>query len=64
MPVIVLSTSDNQKGADRAKKIGANLYVTKPQSYSDFKELMMRILKIDWKQKRVDNHIFYVNVNV
>ncbi len=43
-PVIVLSTSSEQKTIDEAYKNGANGYFTKPASYEDFVE-KVKILK-------------------
>jgi DNA-binding response OmpR family regulator len=44
VPVIILSTSSNQKMIDEAYKNGANGYITKPSSYDDLVE-MVQILK-------------------
>jgi DNA-binding response OmpR family regulator len=44
IPVIVLSTSSDQKTIDKAYKNGANGYFVKPASYEEFVE-KIKILK-------------------
>jgi DNA-binding response OmpR family regulator len=44
VPVIILSTSSNQKTIDEAYKNGVNGYITKPSSYDDLVE-KVQILK-------------------
>ena len=49
VPVIIYSTSSSKKDIDDAFDLGATLYVTKPNSFSELKKIMSGILSLDWK---------------
>lgn len=40
LPVLVLSTNDDQATIDRAYDLGANAYLTKPDNYDDYLTLV------------------------
>lgn len=52
LPIIVLTTTDNEEEIDKCYSLGANLYLTKPIIFSDFAEainklgLMLKIIKV------------------
>lgn len=43
IPVVILSTSSDEKNVSKAYRLGANSYLTKPGSYAKMKELVSRI---------------------
>lgn len=50
IPVIMLSTSSNEDVINKARRMGATLYVCKPNSYGKFRSILTTLLEIDWKQ--------------
>jgi CheY-like chemotaxis protein len=50
IPVIIYSTSSRKKDIDDTYELGANLYLTKPNSYTELKKNLKSILEIDWSQ--------------
>ncbi|MBF0694221.1 MAG: response regulator [Flavobacterium sp.] len=51
IPVIIYSTSSSKKDIDDTYSLGANLYITKPNSFSELRNTVREILSIDWKQR-------------
>ncbi|MBS1618965.1 MAG: response regulator [Bacteroidetes bacterium] len=49
VPVVIFSTSDDEKTINRSRELGANLYVPKPTSYKAIKNVLRHSLGIDWK---------------
>lgn len=47
-PVIVFSTSDDEKAINTARQLGANLYIPKPSSFSSLKKVIKYCLSINW----------------
>ena len=47
IPIVIFSTSQNEKVIEDCKKLGANLYLPKPNSYTDFKRIMSSLLSMD-----------------
>lgn len=43
IPIIVLTTTDNEEEIERCYALGANLYLTKPIIFSDFAEAMKKL---------------------
>lgn len=50
IPIVIFSTSSNADVVDRTFRQGANLYVTKPASYSLLKKTLAFVLSIDRDQ--------------
>lgn len=50
LPVIIYSTSSSKKDIDETFELGANLYLTKPNSFAELKNTVKRILGIDWSK--------------
>ena len=48
LPVIIFSTSDDEKAINSTRQMGANLYITKPSSFSSLKKAIQYSLSIDW----------------
>lgn len=47
IPIVIFSTSQNEKVIEDCKKLGANLYLPKPNSYTDLKRIMSSLLSMD-----------------
>lgn len=50
LPVIVYSSLNDLTSVEYCYREGSNLYVIKPNSISDLKAVLERILSIDWKK--------------
>lgn len=48
LPVIILSTDNDEKVIRDAFKRGANFYISKPNSFQALKKELQKILSIDW----------------
>lgn len=48
VPVIVFSTSSDEVSIQQSRALGANLYITKPDSYDVLKKVLEDVLAIDW----------------
>lgn len=51
-PVIILSTCNCTATIEKAKKLGANFYAIKPNSFSGLNTLINEIIQIDWSTNR------------
>jgi CheY-like chemotaxis protein len=52
VPVIIYSTSSSKKDIEDTFAMGANLYITKPNSFSDLKNTIGSVINIDWPMHR------------
>ena len=50
IPIIMYSTSANRRDIDDCYKLGANLYIIKPNNFSGLTTLMNNLMALDWKQ--------------
>lgn len=50
LPIIVYSSLNDLNSVEYCYREGSNLYVIKPNSISDLKSILERILTIDWKR--------------
>lgn len=48
IPVIIYSTSSNLKDIESAYYEGADLYVTKPNTFNELKRIANKVFSIDW----------------
>ncbi len=48
LPVIVYSTSDNPDIIKKSMDLGANLYAVKPTTFSGLKQLIEKVIAMDW----------------
>ncbi len=46
--IVVLSTSSDKEQANEVYKMGADLYLQKPNSFSAFKNTLSKCLQMDW----------------
>ena len=52
IPVIICSTSSARRDVDETFEMGADLYITKPNSFSALKSTIKNILDMDWSAKQ------------
>ncbi len=52
IPVVIFSTSGDPRNIERARTLGANFYITKPDSYQELEKLIDFTLNIDWSSFR------------
>lgn len=50
LPIIVYSSLSDLENTEYCYREGSNLYVIKPNSIGDLKDILERILSIDWKK--------------
>ncbi|HEY0047074.1 MAG TPA: response regulator, partial [Flavobacterium sp.] len=48
IPVIIYSTSSSKKDIDDTYELGANLYITKPNSFTELRKAVRKIMALDW----------------
>lgn len=49
IPVVIYSTSSDKKDIDETFKKGANLFISKPNTFSEIKNMAKKVLQINWK---------------
>jgi CheY-like chemotaxis protein len=49
IPVLIFTTSSNADNIEVARRKGANMYITKPNSFQDIVQIIRYCLSIDWK---------------
>ncbi len=54
IPVVILSTSSDEKAIEKAKSLGADLYIVKPTNYTKLKEFLSECFSMDWLNFRKD----------
>jgi CheY-like chemotaxis protein len=55
VPVVIFSTSDDDRAINATRQLGASLYVTKPNSFSAFKNIINHTLSLDWALFKTDD---------
>lgn len=50
LPVIIYSTSSSKKDIEDTFEMGANLYITKPNSFTELKKTIREIIGFDWDE--------------
>ena len=50
IPVIIYSTSSSKKDIDDTYELGANLYITKPNSFTELRKAVRKIMALDWSR--------------
>ncbi|HEY0045782.1 MAG TPA: response regulator [Flavobacterium sp.] len=53
IPIVVLSTASSPAIVEKCRKLGASLYVVKPNSAADLKKIIMDVVQIDWHKRVV-----------
>lgn len=54
VPVVILSTSSDEAAIEKAKNLGADLYIVKPTNYGKLKEFLSECFSMDWLNFRKD----------
>jgi CheY-like chemotaxis protein len=54
VPIIILSTSSDEDAIEKARQLGADLYIVKPSNYGKLKAFLQECLAIDWLNFRKD----------
>jgi CheY-like chemotaxis protein len=49
IPVLIFSTSSSDDNIEAARRLGANMYITKPNSFKEIVKIIRHCLTIDWK---------------
>ena len=49
IPVLIFTTSSNAQYIDTARRLGANMYITKPNSFKDIVKIIRYCMTINWK---------------
>ena len=49
IPVLIFTTSSSIENIEAARRLGANMYITKPNSFNDIVQIIRDCLSIDWK---------------
>ena len=63
LPVIIFTTSSDSGAIERARELGANLFITKPSEFLLFKQAINYVLSLDWKTFRaIGNEFIYQGV--
>ncbi len=61
LPVIMYSTSKDQRSVETSKELGANLYAVKPTSFSAIQLIIKEVIAIDWNADGVTPKHFVMN---
>ena len=61
LPVIIFSTSNDEEAIGLTRRLGANMYITKPESYDSMRNLLRHILQIDWSTHKVTDADYVYN---
>ena len=48
LPIIIFSTTNDEKAINTTRELGANLYIPKPSSFSSLKKAIKHSLSINW----------------
>ena len=59
IPIVVFSTSLDEQIIKTCKGLGANLYLTKPDSYPVMKKMINDVLSINWKKRDLTSNFEY-----
>lgn len=59
LPVIIFSTSGDDQAVAETKKLGATLYIRKPEDYGQLKKILKNVLTIDWSTFKPNGHYVY-----
>jgi CheY-like chemotaxis protein len=57
IPVILLTTSSSQPDVERCYRMGANSFITKPQSFSGLVELVSEVSRYWFETVRLPGHV-------
>ncbi len=60
IPVVIFSTSNDKNNILRTRELGANFYITKPNSFAKFQKSIEHTLSINWEifKPSLENYIY------
>ena len=61
VPVIIYSTSADDKDITLSQHLGANYYAVKPYDFNDLKKMIARVIQINWEIQKPDFNNFLFN---
>jgi len=62
LPIVIFSTSSDEKNIAKSRELGANFYITKPTDFSLFKKTIQHTLSINWDTFKPNKENFvYLN---
>lgn len=61
LPIIMYSTSESDYDILNSKNLGANLYIKKPSDFTTLKEVLSKVLNIDWSKNTNDEREFFLS---
>lgn len=56
LPVVIISTSNDIHSINKAKESGATLYICKPNSYAQLKNILSELLSFNWSDYLNSKH--------
>lgn len=60
-PVVIFTTSSLRQDIDSMYEFGANRYVSKPSSFNKLKEVIRKVLHIDWSKQTLGRENFVLS---
>lgn len=63
IPVIIFSTSDDEKAINKTRQMGACLYIPKPSSFNSLKMAIQHALSINWGTFKPSTENFVYRAN-
>jgi len=63
IPVVIFSTSSDDSAIKKTKELGANMYITKPSSYTEFKKVLNSVLSLNWEKNLPSDNEFVLTIN-
>lgn len=63
LPVVIVSTSDDEETIDRCRALGATLYIPKPTDYIELKRSVKHVLDMDWSLFKPNSDSFVYRNN-
>jgi CheY-like chemotaxis protein len=62
LPVVILSTSNDEHTIEKCRSKGADMYIPKANDFTDLKRSIDHALQIDWANADRGDHQFYYSV--
>lgn len=63
LPVVIISTSDDEETINRCLALGATLYMSKPTNYTELKQQVNHLLNTDWDSFKPNSGSFVYRNN-
>lgn len=63
VPVVIFTTSDHETAIETTRRLGANLYIPKPLSFTSLKGVIKHVLSINWSTFQLSDGNFVYRGN-